>query len=192
MMVHTAKLKLQQEFKQREKDIETEKRIAKAKAEAEHRVRLMNEREKLLQDVRDSALLALSQVSHDKTKYSNLLKELIVQGLIKMNEPEVEVIVRKEDYDLAKHIYKDAASLYRTMIKEATGQEVACSLSLNPNDQALPPAPKGDGAKSCSGGVKLLALGGKIVCDNTLDSRLEIAIEALMPTIRSTLFTSTV
>lgn len=51
MMVHNSKLKLQKDFKQMEKDIQTQKRIVKAKAEAAHRVKLMDEREQLIQDV---------------------------------------------------------------------------------------------------------------------------------------------
>jgi V-type H+-transporting ATPase subunit E len=41
---------------------------------------------------------------------------------------------------------------------------------------------------SSNGGVKLTALGGKIVCDNTMSSRLALVYSELMPSIREILF----
>jgi V-type H+-transporting ATPase subunit E len=38
------------------------------------------------------------------------------------------------------------------------------------------------------GGVLLTALGGKIVCDNTMASRLNLVYEELLPSIRAILF----
>jgi V-type H+-transporting ATPase subunit E len=43
-------------------------------------------------------------------------------------------------------------------------------------------------ATNSAGGLKLTAARGRIVCDNTLDSRLQVAFQNLMPTIRSNLF----
>ena len=42
--------------------------------------------------------------------------------------------------------------------------------------------------KVCIGGVKCVGLNGRIVCDNTLNTRLNLTAEALLPTIRATLF----
>ena len=45
-----------------------------------------------------------------------------------------------------------------------------------------------EGPSACSGGVVLAGAGGRIVCDNTLDARLELAFEGLLPVINHTLF----
>ncbi len=41
-----------------------------------------------------------------------------------------------------------------------------------------------------AGGVKLTADRGRIICDNTLDARLDIAFDELIPRIRKGLFDS--
>jgi V-type H+-transporting ATPase subunit E len=50
----------------------------------------------------------------------------------------------------------------------------------------LPPG-QGEG-KTCSGGVAVLAEGGRIVCNNTLDARLKSAFDANLPLVRAELF----
>lgn len=192
MMVHNAKLQLQSQFKQKEKDIEIERKIAIAKAEGASRVEKMNAREDLIQDIKDNAVDALAAVVKDKKKYKVVLQKLIVQGLIKLNEPTVTVLCRACDKSLVESIESKATDEYCDLIMEATGQKTSCKLIINPNDECLPPPSSGSGAKSCAGGVKLLAHGGKLVLDNTLDSRVSICYEQLMPEIRSTLFTTKV
>ncbi|KAI5083243.1 hypothetical protein GOP47_0002986 [Adiantum capillus-veneris] len=59
------------------------------------------------------------------------------------------------------------------------------------NQKFLPPAhdPKRPG-RSCFGGV-VLALDGRIVCENTLDARLGVVFKQKLPEIRRPLFGGT-
>ena len=57
------------------------------------------------------------------------------------------------------------------------------TLYLPPGQKEVPA-----GAEFCSGGIVLASHGGKIVCDNTLDRRLEIAYEGLLPLVRGQMF----
>jgi len=50
-----------------------------------------------------------------------------------------------------------------------------------------PPATSKDGA-SCVGGVHVIAMDGKIFCNNSLDDRLKIAFEGSLPEIRTMVF----
>jgi len=54
----------------------------------------------------------------------------------------------------------------------------------------LPPGPSKatEGMSSCYGGIKLSAKNGKIVCKNTLDSRLDLSFQQLQPQVRGLLF----
>jgi V-type H+-transporting ATPase subunit E len=53
----------------------------------------------------------------------------------------------------------------------------------------LPPAPKaGSHDPACSGGVVIATKDGKIVCNNTLDARLETSFGQNLPAIRAALF----
>mmetsp|Transcript_18582 Transcript_18582/g.32940 ORF Transcript_18582/g.32940 Transcript_18582/m.32940 type:complete len:232 (+) Transcript_18582:231-926(+) len=188
MMVHAAKNKIQTEVKEKEKLISMKERIRVSRAEAELRVRKMKVREDLLEKCKAEAVKALESSTGDKAKYQDMLRDLIVQGLIKLNEPKVEVIAREADADLVKKVKDAAVKKYIDLIKSETGQNATCAIEVNPNGKCLPPANDGSGKASCAGGVKLLASNGRIVCDNTLDSRLATSFDELMPEVRSTLF----
>jgi V-type H+-transporting ATPase subunit E len=64
------------------------------------------------------------------------------------------------------------------------------SIELTLDENAwLPPAPSKDKkGVSCTGGVVLTARNNTIICRNTLDSRLDLCFERLIPTIRGLLF----
>jgi len=192
MQVHNAKTKMQKEFADREKQIKMNQRVKISRAEADFRRQKMEVRANLLDGVKQQAIEGLKSLTSNSSEYKNMLRDLVVQGLIKLNESHVEVIVRESDSNLAKEILSDAESKYVETIKNATGQTPNIKLELNPNGKCLPPAPDGSGKKSCAGGVKLLAVGGKVICDNTLDSRLRTAFNDLMPSIRKTLFSTRV
>ena len=65
----------------------------------------MRETAKLVDGLQDAAKLKLHQTLTDAPKkYEALLKELLVQGLIKMIEPTVTLKVRKSDLALIKSI----------------------------------------------------------------------------------------
>lgn len=183
MLVHNSKLKLQLEFKQFEKNIETQKRVALAKAESASRTKLMHERERIVQTVKNetlSKLEAFAGAPDKKDEYKEVLKQLIVQGLIKLNEKKVKVICKQGDVSLVEDAKEAAGEEYCALIKEATGENVKVSVAVEGSDKII------------SGGVKLIAHQGRLVCDNTLQSRVEIAFQQRMPELRKTLFTTKV
>jgi hypothetical protein len=67
--------------------------------------------------------------------------------LIKLNEKTVVLVVRKEDVDVVQGVVNDAVNDYVKLIKDATGEVVGCDVTIN-DKVFLPPAPKGDGARS--------------------------------------------
>jgi len=94
---------------------------------------------------------------------------------------------RKEDYNIVKSQLDAAGQLYSDFIKQNTGITVKCTLDLS--NEFLPPGPeKGSRAVSCAGGIVLSARNGQIVCKNTLDSRLELCFEHMIPAVRGILF----
>lgn len=177
MMVHTAKIKLQDEFKRFKKKIETDKRIKIAKTESANRVELLKERERSMNEVKEATLNELEKVVNDKAKYKKLLRNLIVQGLIKLNESKITIHCRQDDVKLVEEISDDCISQYKTLIEAEANDIVNCELSVKGSETQL------------SGGVKLLAYHDKIICDNTLASRVNIGFDQMMPDLRKTLFT---
>lgn len=187
MKVHQAKLKILQDVKQKQKDAETQRRIQRSIILAQVRVGKMQKREELVQKVKALALQKLVQaVAADQKNYELLLKKLLIQGLIKLNEAKLQVMCREIDARSVQKILEPAAREYEKMIQEACGETVRVEVTLS--NKILPGPAIGDGTPSCAGGLKIVARDGRIVCDNTLNSRLEIAFADLMPVIRSILF----
>jgi len=187
MKVHQAKLKILQDVKQKQKDAETQRRIQRSIITAEVRVKKMQRREELVQKVKAHALQKLVQaVSADQKRYETLLKQLLIQGMIKLNEPKLQVMCREIDARVVQRVLEPAAREYEQMILKECGETVKVEATLS--NKMLPGPSIGDGTPSCAGGIKISARDGKIICDNTLDSRLEIAFADLMPVIRSILF----
>ncbi len=90
LLVHNAKVKIQEEYVQKEKEREVQGRIKYSSMIGESRVRKMKARDDLLNKLRDNALEELSLII-SKPAYTDLLKDLIVQSLIKIEEETVEV-----------------------------------------------------------------------------------------------------
>lgn len=138
--------------------------------------------------LRDDLLTSLMKEASSKCKvvadgsnYSALLQKLIVQGLIKIEEMEVVVYCRKEDVATVKKVIPAAVKEYVDIMEKESGVKLQPKVVVN-DDRAK------DLPESSNGGVKLTALNNKIVCDNTMSSRLGLVYEELMPSIREILF----
>jgi len=68
------------------------------------------------------------------------------------------------------------------------GKKVKVILDIK---RPLPPSKALAGPKAlttCAGGIILSTRGGRIICNNTLDVRLQLAYEAAVPAVRAKLF----
>ena len=99
---------------------------------------------------------------------------LIAEGLERLGESKVSVRCREADRSMVEGVLSAAQSKY--------GKKVALTVDAA---RPLPAAPQ------CTGGVVLSARNDSILCDNTIDSRLDIAFEQCLPGIRAMLFGNT-
>ena len=180
-LVHEAKLSVQDEFAKKGKDREIQERISRSAEIGACKVNKMELRDKLLQSLIADAVAKAALVTKGDN-YSELLQKLIVQGLIKIEETKVEIYCRTADVDMVKKVLPKAIKEYVSAIKEATnGIVLKPDVTVNSNRDA-------DLGEDSYGGIMLTALNGKIVCDNTLKSRLMLVYEELLPSIRAILF----
>jgi V-type H+-transporting ATPase subunit E len=179
-LVHEAKLAIQDEFAGKEKDREIQERIARSAEIGECNVKKMKIRDELLQSLLTEAGGKCSMVAKGQN-YPQLLQKLIVQGLIKIEEIEVTIYCRNEDRASVASILPAAIEEYVEIIERESGIKLSPKVSLNENEAK-------DLADATYGGVCLTAINGKIVCDNTLQARLTLVYEELLPSIRSILF----
>ncbi|KAK4788283.1 hypothetical protein SAY86_019602 [Trapa natans] len=105
-------------------------------------------------------------------------------SLLKLKEPAVLLRCRKDDVYLVESVLDSAKEEY------AEKANVHIPEVIVDYHVYLPPAPSHHNAhsQSCSGGVVLASRDGKIVCENTLDARLDVVFHKKLPEIRRCLF----
>jgi len=182
-MVQDEKLKIQKEFERKEKQIETKKKMAYSNRLNLSRLRISKAREEGVQRLLSTAHSRLTEIAKDQNSYKKLLQNLILQGLLKLQEPKVQVICRKEDKSLVDQVVSGAAAEYRKKVNKECEVVVDHSVFLPPG-----PGSNQNQAEICSGGVILSSNEGRIICSNTLDARLSMAFEQNLPAIRTLLY----
>jgi len=180
-------LAIREDHDRKQKDKLIQKRIERSKLVNGARVGTMKMRSDLVDKVKTEILTKLGDVKKHK-QYPELLRLLIIEAAMQMNESTVYVQARKEDQDAVKAQLDGAKKGYESIMSKASGKKITVNFKFD-DKEFLPPGPKaGQQGDSCSGGVVLHANGKKMICRNTLDSRLDIAFANLKPTIRGMLF----
>eukprot|EP00695_Tsukubamonas_globosa_P002110 TRINITY_DN320_c0_g1_i3.p1 TRINITY_DN320_c0_g1~~TRINITY_DN320_c0_g1_i3.p1 ORF type:complete len:244 (-),score=135.32 TRINITY_DN320_c0_g1_i3:115-774(-) len=172
-LVEAEKLKIRKDYERKEKQVEVQKKIGQSNEIKAARLKVLKLREEILTELVADAQKQLAHITANREGYKNLLRSLIVQGALKLNEPRVTVACRAVDRDLVQSVIASAAAEYQAKC----GKPVDISI-----DTRTVLAPE------CSGGVVMAGFNGKIRLDNTLDTRLELAYEGLLPEIRTRLF----
>ena len=141
-------------------------------------------RDELLKTLIVEGQSQLKSYTTSDDKHTVLLRDLIVQGLIKLFETDVVVAVRSKDVPLAEIVVTEATDKYIAMMKKEANLDVSeVKVTVNKIADGMLPDAK-------AGGVVLYAKQGKIVCDNTLDTRLDQIYYDLKPMVRKMLFSA--
>ncbi|GLJ26182.1 hypothetical protein SUGI_0502220 [Cryptomeria japonica] len=182
-LVKIEKDKIKQEYERKEKQVEVRKKIEYSMQLNASRLKVLQAQDDLVAAMRESAAQELLAVSDDHHKYKHLLKDLIVQGLLRLKEPALILRCREADHRPVQSILEEAREEYANKAKLHTPQIFV------DEETYLPPAPDADTVgHSCAGGVVLASKDGKIVCENTLDARLNVVFGQKLPEIRKLLF----
>ncbi|KAE8710790.1 V-type proton ATPase subunit E [Hibiscus syriacus] len=162
-LVEAEKKKIRQEYEKKEKQVEIRKKI-------EYSMQLNASRIKVLQAQDDVV---------------NEMKESASKDLLNTERACCLLRCRKEDLRLVESALDSAK------------EEYASKVNVHPpkifiDDIHLPPGHHHHHAEAhgpfCSGGVVIASQDGKIVCENTLDARLDVAFNKKLPEIRKWLF----
>ncbi|MBW02872.1 V-type proton ATPase subunit E 1, partial [Eschrichtius robustus] len=127
----------------------------------------------LCADLLNEAKQRLSKVVKDTTRYQVLLDGLVLQGLYQLLEPRMIVRCRKQDFPLVKAAVQKAIPVY----KIATKRDVDVQID---QEAYLP--------EEIAGGVEIYNGDRKIKVSNTLESRLDLIAQQMMPEVRGALF----
>ncbi|XP_041993865.1 uncharacterized protein LOC121744408 isoform X1 [Salvia splendens] len=175
-LVEAEKKKIRQEYERKDKQVQVRKKIEYSMQLNASRLKVLQAQDDLVNSMKESASKELLNIGGDQQNYEKLLKDLIVQGLLRLKEPSVLLRCRESDLQYVGPILDTAKEEYANKANVHSPEIVV--------DQVyLPPAPTHHNAhdRFCSGGVVLASRDGKIVFENSLDARLEVVFRKKLP-----------
>merc|ERR1712048_462110 len=178
-VVTEQKEKIRQKYEKDVKKIETKYAIEKSMAVNKQRLEKIKARQTVMGKIQEDVKKVLASQMGDAGVAKPYVTKLIVQGLLMLLEPEVEIRCRQKDVAMVEGSLAEAAAQYSRIIETETRAKKTCKLTVN-KSQFLP--------ESLLGGVVLACQNGKITIDNTIDLRLNLVMEQDKPAIRSLLF----
>ncbi|XP_046984994.1 V-type proton ATPase subunit E [Schistocerca americana] len=173
-LVQQQRLKIMEYYERKEKQVELQKKIQSSNMLNQARLKALKVREDHVRSVLEDARKRLGEITKDQSRYSHVLHQLIMQGLLQLLEPNVTVRTREVDQRIVDSILPAITQKY----KEITGgKDISIKVDtesfLNPE---------------VTGGIELLAQKSRIKIVNTLEARLELIAQQLIPEIRGALF----
>ncbi|XP_068340106.1 V-type proton ATPase subunit E2 [Pyrus communis] len=182
-LVEAEKKKIRQEYDRKAKQMDVKKKIEYSMQLNASRIKVLQAQDDIVNSMKESAGKDLLKVANDKKAYKNLIKDLIVQSLLRLKEPAVLLRCREVDKKVVESVLEEAKRAYADKAKVSAPKVTVDGRVF------LPPPPKGgDSHESyCSGGVVVASQDGKIVCENTLDARLDVVYRQKLPEIRKRL-----
>jgi V-type H+-transporting ATPase subunit E len=164
--------KLEAEFTREEDEIQKNLKIREAQIKNNVKLEILKSQTEGIHESLTQALAELCRFS-EGPGYPELLKKLIAEGLNRLKESRVRLMVRKIDLPIGQRVLADAVKI---------AQDLNPGLAIKAKfdeSRFLPPGP------ACAGGVVLITQKGKIRVSNVLNDRLRLAYEGLLPQIRA-------
>ncbi|KAJ7198741.1 ATPase, V1/A1 complex, subunit E [Mycena pura] len=159
------------QYEKKRKGTEVAQKIAQSTLTNKSRLKLLHRREEHLEELFSTTRNLALGLAKDDGRYVQFLEGVIVQGFLQVLEPSVTLHCRKRDVAVAKQAAEGAAKTY----KDLSGRDVKFAVEGTLGD---------DGA----GGVKLVSGSKRITLDNSLDERLRLLEDRMLPEIRNDLF----
>ncbi|KAK9755384.1 hypothetical protein RND81_01G021500 [Saponaria officinalis] len=182
-LVEAEKKKVRQDFERKAKQVDVRKKIEYSMQLNASRIKFLQAQDDLVNGMKDATFKDLLRVPDDKKAYRKLLQALIVQSLLRLKEPAMLLRCREMDRKVVESLLEDSKREYADKTKRNAP-------TITIDKVSLPPPRKGSDQHGpfCSGGVVLASQDGKIVIENTLDARLDVAFRQKLPEIRKRLF----
>jgi len=174
-LVQQQRVKIMEYYERKEKQIELQKKIQNSNMLNLARLRVLKGREDHIKNLLEEARVRLGHLAGDQNSYKRVLEGLITQGLYQLIETDVLIKCRQADIRLVQEALPKCKQAY----EKATGKTVHMSVDsenfLNPD---------------IAGGVELTVQKGKIRVVNTLEARLDMMSQQMLPELRQVLFGS--
>ncbi|XP_042351801.1 V-type proton ATPase subunit E 1a [Plectropomus leopardus] len=172
-LVQTQRVKIMEYYEKKEKHIEQHKKIQMSNLRSQARLKVLKARDDMIQDLLNEARQRLAEIAKDPDNYSVLLQGLVLQGLFQLLEPKVTIRCRQQDVEMVQAAVNNTIPIY----KEAVKSNIVVKID---QERFLP--------SDICGGIDVYNENGKIKVSNTLENRLELMAQQMMPEIRVNLF----
>ena len=157
----------------------TRKKIEVSSAKNKANLEKMNIKNELVQRAVNETLKKLKEFAQiENDSYKKLLKELIIECMVKLLETECYIKARQCDLDYIQSILQECESEFANIMKEETKREYECKLYIIEDDFI----------EDDYGGIVLMNKDKKIIINNGLKDRLMLTKEHHLPEIKKMLF----
>jgi len=160
-------------YEKKTKQLHQQKKVKESQLINETRLKILKYQEEQIEQILNEARERLLQVHNDKDQYQSLMLGLLTQGLYQLLEDKVVIQCKESDVEMVEKMLETTEVSY----KEATGKEV----QLKINHKRFLNADTG-------GGVVMSNETGSIRVCNTLEARLDMIGQQMMPEIRRMLY----
>ncbi|XP_005795821.1 V-type proton ATPase subunit E 1 isoform X1 [Xiphophorus maculatus] len=174
-LVQTHRVKIMDYYEKKEKQIEQHKKIQMSQLKNQARLKVLMARDDMVTDLLNEARKRIADIVKDPDRYAKLLEGLVLQGFYQLLEPKVTIRCRQQDVDVVQAAVNKNISIYKETVKSNITVRVD-------QDHFLP--------SDICGGIEVYNSNGKIKVSNTLESRLDLVAQQMMPEIREILFGS--
>ena len=171
--------KIDQNYSKKYNDEFIKKKIEVSTAKNKANLDKMNLKNELVQKTVDEALekiKAFAKIENDS--YKKLLKELIIECMVKLLEKDCFIKARKDDINYIQSIVKECEKEFSQIMTKETKRDYECKLSIL-QDEFI---------ENEYGGVILMNKDKKIIINNGLKERLLLTKEHHLPQIKKMLF----
>jgi V-type H+-transporting ATPase subunit E len=176
-MVEAEKAKIRKEYERKRSQIDTKKAIESSTQLNTARLKVLQAQQDAIDQAIENARSALPQLSQNAGEYKKLTAGLLAQALKRFGSgSDLKVRCLQKDATIVTESIESARSAYAAATSEQAPQ-VSVDMA-NPLTESI-------------GGVVVATADGKIVCDNTLDARLDIVAKQALPELRKALFPET-
>ncbi|KJA18244.1 hypothetical protein HYPSUDRAFT_45404 [Hypholoma sublateritium FD-334 SS-4] len=160
------------QYEKKRKGAEVAQKIAQSTITNKSRLKLLHKREEVLQEIFTAVREPKVPICESGSRYEQFLESILTEAYLQILEPKVVIFSRKSDVD----VVKQAATSAKRSYKEISGRDIEFEVQGTIADD------------SSQGGVKLVSGTGRITLDNTMEERLRLLEDKMLPEIRRDLF----
>jgi V-type H+-transporting ATPase subunit E len=185
LLINPEKVKIAKKMEKELENYKTSMKIEQSKKMNKLRLEKLKVKIDCVNSVFEEAKNQLAlRIKNDEDEYKKVLKDLMIQGFIKLLEENINIICKKEDYNLVNSIVDEAKEEFLEKLKKEAKKSINLTkMNVTVDNKFYLP-------DNLLGGVFLTSLKSKIRVDNTLDKRLELLKQSATPEIRKILFDS--